>query len=191
MCILWGIFIYTYIHPTSHCSIFRNDSLSRGTFFPDSLTHLNVCNKFNLRKILSWLTLWYLTMLYFCLLCKTLIWKQLSHLTLHICICICNISHLILWYFYPNLHCSFWPQVLNSDMAISILPYIALFTCICKISNLMKVLSHLTFWYLYPYLHCSFCLVNTHMKISIPLNKNSIPPYVVLFLSLLALRFLA
>ena len=109
---LWRIFIYTYIHPTSHCSIFRNDSLSRGTFFSDSLTHLNVCNKFNLRKILSWLTLWYLTMLYFCLLCKTLIWKQLSHLTLHICICICNISHhikiishLILSYFYPNLHC--------------------------------------------------------------------------------------
>ena len=152
MCILWGIFIYTYIHPTSHCSIFRNDSLSRVTFFSDSLTHLNVCNKFNLRKILSWLTLWYLTMLYFCLLCKTLIWKQLSHLTLHICICICNISHhikilshFILWYFYPYFRCSFWPQVLNSDMEISILLYIALFKCV--------YVKCPTLWTLYPTLH--------------------------------------
>ena len=96
------------------------------------------------------------------------------------------LSHIILWYFYPNLHCSFQPQVLNSDMAISILPYIALFTyAYVKYPTLWKF--NLTFWYLYPYLHCSFCLIRKHSYE----NDNSIPLYVVSFLSLLALQFLA
>ena len=62
--------------------------------------------------------------------------------------------------FYPYLHCSFWPQVSNNDVEISILPYIALFTCV---------------------------YVNNAMQGRI---EKSIPPYAVLFLSLLALRFL-
>ena len=39
-------------------------------------------------------------------------------------------------HFYPYFHCSFWPQVLNNDVEISILPYIALFTCV-YVNNVM------------------------------------------------------
>ena len=68
------------------------------------------------------------------------------------CICIFDISHnikilshFILWYFYPYFNCSFWPQLLNSNMEISILPYIALFKCV--------YVKCPTLWTLYPTLH--------------------------------------
>ena len=78
--------------------------------------------------------------------------KILSPLKLCNCICKCNISHhikilshFILWYFYPYFRCSFWPQVLNSDMEISILLYIALFKCV--------YVKCPTLWKFYPTLH--------------------------------------
>ena len=65
---------------------------------------------------------------------------------------------------------------------------------VCKISHLMIILSYLSFWYLsIPTYIAVFvsCVKHLNMKTSIPPYENSIPSYVVLFLSLLALQFLA
>ena len=64
--------------------------------------------------------------------------------------------------------------------------------------------ENITLWKFYPSLHCGIpipiptyiavfvsCVKHLNMKTSIPPYENSIPSYVVLFLSLLALQFLA
>ena len=103
--------------------------------------------------------------------------KILSPITLYNCLCIRNISHhikilshFILCFFYPYLHCSFWPQVSNNDVEISILPYIALFTCV-YVNNAMQGRIEK----FYPTLRC---IISIPTCIAISDMKISIPPYI-------------
>ena len=120
---------------------------------------------------------------------KTMIWKYLSHLTLHICICTCTylISNSIPPYivvflsllalqvsssYVNHLYRNIYPTLYY---AISIPTYIAVFGPYLHCSFHIKNLSHFILCYFYPYLHCSFWPQNIIWHNNI---KISILPYI-------------
>ena len=134
---------YENIYPTMHCTFAYvfvltlsefYTTLHCGIFIPTCIAGFKYNMKISIPPYIAYLHL-YIKISH--------LMKILSLLKLFNCICICNISHhikilshFILWYFYPYFNCSFWPQLLNSNMEISILPYIALFTFV-YVNNVM------------------------------------------------------